>query len=121
MKEYLDKSKAIMHLADIALMVAPDDRTKPEDVPIRKAKYDGLATAIGALENMQGVEAVIDLTKDEAFALAEHIDFTLYDRIRDDTDIDSMYWLRNMARAYEKLCEYGGYVGLTEQEKEEKE
>ena len=62
---------------------------------------------------------MLDLTKDEAFALAEHIDFTLFDRIRDDTDIDSIYWLRSITHAYEKLCGYGGYVGLTEPAKEE--
>ena len=66
-----------------------------------------------------GGTLMLDLTKDEAFALAEQIDFTLFDRIRNDTDIDSMYWLRNITNAYEKLCEYSGYVGLTEPDKED--
>lgn len=54
------------------------------------------------------------LTKDEATAVANHIDMTLFQSIRDDTEIDSMTWLRNIVRAYEKLCAYSGYVGLTE-------
>jgi len=58
---------------------------------------------------------MVDLTKDEALAIASHIDATLIDSIRDDTDIDSMQWLRNMIHGYEKLCEYSGYVGLTEE------
>ena len=56
----------------------------------------------------------MELTKNEAFAIAQHIDFTLIDTIRTDTDIDSMTWLRNIIHAYEKLCEYSGYVGVTE-------
>lgn len=59
------------------------------------------------------------LTKDEAYAVANHIDLTLYDSIRTDTDIDSMKWLRNIVHAYEKLCAYSGYVGLTEPDPEE--
>lgn len=34
--------------------------------------------------------------------------------IREDTDIDSLQWLRNVVHAYEKLCEYSGYNGVTE-------
>ena len=55
-----------------------------------------------------------ELTKNEAHAVAEFIDIALYDRIRNDTDIDSMMWLKNILHAYEKLCAYSGYVGLTE-------
>ena len=57
---------------------------------------------------------MIDLTKDEAYALAEIISMNLFDIIRNDVDIDSMEWLLNITRAYEKLCKYSGYVGLTE-------
>lgn len=60
-----------------------------------------------------------DLTKDEAFAVANHIDATLIETIRNDTDIDSMKWLRGMIHAYEKLCQYSGYVGMTESEGDE--
>ena len=56
-----------------------------------------------------------ELTKDEAVVVAELIDFTLFDYIRTAEDVDSMYWLRNITRAYEKLCEYSGYCGLTEE------
>ena len=56
----------------------------------------------------------LNLTKDEAASLANHIEMTLIQSIRDDTEIDSMKWLRNMVRAYEKLCVYGGYHGATE-------
>ena len=54
------------------------------------------------------------LTKTEAYAIAEHIDKTLLQSIRDDVDIDSMTWLRGMVHGYEKLCKRSGYVGLTE-------
>lgn len=56
------------------------------------------------------------LTKDEAFAVADFIDGNLYDCIRNDTDIDSMQWLRNVLHAYEKMCVASGYVGATESE-----
>ena len=55
-----------------------------------------------------------ELTKDEAFAVANLIDFALFERIRNDTDIDSMEWLINVVHAYEKLCTYSGYIGLTD-------
>lgn len=60
----------------------------------------------------------IDLTKDEAYAIANHIDSTLIEEIRSDVDIDSMQWLRNIIHGYEKLCRMSGYVGLTESEVE---
>ena len=37
-----------------------------------------------------------DLTKDEAYAVAEYIDSNLLQYIREDEDIDSMMWLRNV-------------------------
>lgn len=58
--------------------------------------------------------ADLNLTKDEAFAVANHIDMTLFDAIRTDTEIDSLQWLINMVHAYEKLCDFSGYVGLTD-------
>jgi len=56
----------------------------------------------------------VTLTKAEAYAIAQHIDSTLLQAIRDDADIDSMPWLRAMIHGYEKLCKSSGYVGLTE-------
>lgn len=58
------------------------------------------------------------LSKDEAYALAELADYTLIDYIRENCDVDSMEWLKNVVRGYEKLCEVSGYVGLTERGKE---
>lgn len=55
-----------------------------------------------------------ELTKKEAYAVAEFIDCNLLDYIRSDTDIDSMEWLRNIVHAYEKMCKASGFVGLTE-------
>ena len=59
------------------------------------------------------------LTKDEAYAVAEFIDQNLFDAIRNDTDWDSLYALRNLIHAYEKMCMASGFVGLTEPGKEE--
>ena len=56
------------------------------------------------------------LTKDEAHAVAEFIDINLISSIRNDIDIDSMHWLRNIVHAYEKLCKHGEYIGFTEGE-----
>ena len=55
-----------------------------------------------------------ELTKDEAYAIADFIEINLMQVIRNDVDIDSMRWLKNMIHGYEKLCVYSGYVGLTE-------
>lgn len=62
----------------------------------------------------KGEEMQTELTKDEAYAIANHIDNTLIEEIRSDVDIDSMQWLRNIIHGYEKLCRMSGYVGLTE-------
>ena len=62
---------------------------------------------------------VAELTKKEAYAVAEFIDCNLLDYIRSDTDIDSMEWLRHIVHAYEKMCKASGYVGLTEHSEDE--
>jgi len=65
------------------------------------------------------------LTKGEAHAVAELIDMNLYDMIlydmiRNDTDIDSMLWLRRIVHAFEKLCKYSGYdSGYADEVKDE--
>lgn len=56
----------------------------------------------------------MDLTKDEAYAVASFIDSYLIDMIRNDTDIDNVGWLINMVTAYQKLCAFSGYEGLTD-------
>jgi len=58
--------------------------------------------------------AELNLTKDEAYALADMVSTTIFDQIRNDPGVDSLQWLRNIVHAYEKLCDYSGYVGLTE-------
>ena len=50
-----------------------------------------------------------ELTVGEAHAVAEFIDLNLIDTIRNDTDIDSMLWLRRIIHAFEKLSKYSGY------------
>lgn len=56
---------------------------------------------------------MIELTKSEAYAVAEFIDCGLLTFIREDEDIDSMIWLRNMVMAFEKLRIYSGFEPLT--------
>ena len=55
-----------------------------------------------------------ELSKKEAYAVADFIDGNLFDAIRNDTDIDSMEWLKSILHAYEKMCKASGFVGLTE-------
>ena len=64
----------------------------------------------------KGEEMQTELTKDEAYAIADHIDRTLIQEIRNDVDIDSLQWLRNIIHGYEKLCLMSGFIGLTESE-----
>ncbi|MBR6859722.1 MAG: hypothetical protein IKM73_00175 [Acidaminococcaceae bacterium] len=59
----------------------------------------------------------MDLTKDEAYAVADFIDTSLIDMIRNDTDLDSMCWLVNITSAYQKLCAFSGYEGMTDERK----
>ena len=47
-----------------------------------------------------------ELTKDEAYAIADFIEINLMQVIRNDADIDSMRWLKNMIHGYEKLCKF---------------
>lgn len=56
----------------------------------------------------------LNITKEEAYVIADHIDLTLIQAIRNDKDIDSLEWLKNMIHGYEKLCEYSGYNCMTE-------
>lgn len=61
----------------------------------------------------------MELTKDEAYAVAEFIDMNLFSAIRNDTDWDSLYCLRNVIHSYEKCCAFSGYVGVTDHECEQ--
>lgn len=52
----------------------------------------------------------LNLTKDEAWHVAELIDLYLFQLIRDDPDhTDNTEWLCSMVHAYEKLCDYSDY------------
>ena len=59
-----------------------------------------------------------EITNDEAYAIAQFIDWNLFDAIRKDEDWDSVHNLRNLIHGYEKLCKVSGYIGLTESEGE---
>lgn len=59
---------------------------------------------------------MIELTRQEAYAVADFIDDCLFTAIRNDHDIDSMIWLRNVVSAYEKMSKGSGYIGLIEHE-----
>lgn len=56
-----------------------------------------------------------DLTKNEAFAIAEFIDMNIFQVIRNDEDWDSFQNLRNLIHGYEKCCKLSGYVGLSDE------
>lgn len=55
----------------------------------------------------------MNITKEEAYSLANFIDINLIDSIRNETsenlEKESMKWFKNVVHAYEKLCEYSGY------------
>lgn len=55
-----------------------------------------------------------ELTKDEAYAVAEFIDSFIFDAIRSDLDWDSFQYLRNLVHAYEKCKVKSGYEGMTD-------
>ena len=56
----------------------------------------------------------VTLTKDEAYAIADLIDCNLFSIIRNDTDIDSMKWLRNVINVYVKCSLASGYESATD-------
>lgn len=60
-----------------------------------------------------------ELTKDEAYAVAEFIDDNIFDCIRNDLDWDSFQNLRNLVHAYEKCKAKSGYEGMTDSGMEE--
>lgn len=62
---------------------------------------------------------MLELTKDEAYAVAEFIDMNIFEAIRNDDDWDSFRNLRNLVHAYEKCCKISGFIGLTDSRGEE--
>ena len=44
----------------------------------------------------------VTLTQDETLALYDHLDYSIFDNIRSDEDVDNMMWLCNMCEIYKK-------------------
>lgn len=91
------------------------------DLP-RAPHWDGHteADAETRLMSLQPVTHT-ELTKSEAYGLAGFIDLNIFSAIRNDVDFDSFQCLRNICKAYEKLCEISGFVGLTDAARPPKE
>ena len=84
---------------------------------IRKKAWLTLDAKDALVKTIQNIpDTDLLLTKNEAYGIAEMIDCDLLQTIRDDPEIDSMQWLKNMVHAYEKLCEYSGYEDKQEDE-----
>ena len=49
---------------------------------------------------------MIEITKDEAESLMDFIEINIFDIIRNDPDIDSIEWLKNIMAVYQK-CKGG--------------
>ena len=101
-------------------------RKSYEKKKVEKAEAAGSLTipaevmeAMLAASNTIQSEPSCVLTKDEAYIVAEFIDGNLFDAIRNDTDWDSLYALRNLIRAYEQMCVISGYIGQTEPRKKQ--
>lgn len=50
----------------------------------------------------------VELTKSQCKNLADFLEFNLIESIRNDTDIDNIYYVSDMCKAYEVLREAGG-------------
>lgn len=50
-----------------------------------------------------------ELTKNEAYSLADFLNWSLIPYISGDDEVDSMEWLCNVVNAFQKLCEFSGY------------
>ena len=59
-----------------------------------------------------------ELTKDEAYAIAEFIDMNIFTAIRNDVEWDSFMALRSLVQGYEKCCAMSGFVGLTDRDEQ---
>lgn len=96
----------------------PDDPFALTDgEPDAENLYEKLIEKLDAIPKEASIKKPAEgclLTKEEAYSVANLIDMALFDAIRNDVEADSMKWLVNVARAYEKMCEASGYVGVTE-------
>lgn len=77
---------------------------------MKEKLFDFREAAQGAVQQTQ----MDELTKGEAYAIAEFIDCNIFDAIRNDTEWDSFQNLRNLVHGYEKCCLVSGFVGLTD-------
>lgn len=93
-------------LCEAALEYLEKDASAEEMLEEYKEKGDFLAS-----ENDKLRETA--LTRSEAYSLAEFIDITLIDHIRNDTDVDSMRWLINIVEVFKKVCKISGYKSFT--------
>lgn len=50
-----------------------------------------------------------ELTKAEAYAIANFIDEYIFASIRQDEEVDNLWWVRDVLNGYEKLCIFGKY------------
>lgn len=57
----------------------------------------------------------MELTRQEASAVAEFIDTHIFPAIREDVDWDNFLYLRYLIHGYEKLSEFSGYKGVTDE------
>ena len=67
---------------------------------------------------VQGGGRMTELTKDEAYAIAEFIDMNIFTAIRNDVEWDSFMALRSLVHGYEKCCAMSGFVGLTDRDEQ---
>ena len=74
-----------------------------------------MSILLGLRKNTKGDRmSKTELTKGEAYAVAEFIDMNIFTAIRSDEEWDSFQNLRNLCHAYEKCCAFSGYVGVTD-------
>lgn len=50
---------------------------------------------------------MIEITKEEVKVLEEFIELYFFDAIRNDKDIDNMYWVQSIVHVWEKCKEAG--------------
>jgi len=67
--------------------------------------------AILELINRQPEVTACRVSKGEAYSISEYIDLSIFNHIRNDTDIDNVRWLINIVGVYKKMCRISGYVG----------
>lgn len=97
MNDYINKLKILLEKAELSL---PDEST-----------LESICVPVNIVKGMLqiNIEEKMELTKNEAYAIAEFIDMNIFDAIRNDTDWDNFKNLINLVHVYEKCCELSGY------------